>query len=208
MCLPTSNCAWRTFDDAVLESVRNSSGVDEAEARRVFSIRVRAPGTSKWTAVDMVAFDDFENNKVNLLMPLEGKSIPGKREVILERDTLNKVDVEVGGMLELQLPDGSIKTMPVVGIVQDTAMGAGDFLASPFAYITQNTLRYLQEPQDYNRIYATVAEGGDDIEHIRVLGADLKDESRKGQCVRHPLALMQRRTCIRWRRLSMPSSAS
>lgn len=168
------------FDDAVLESVRNSSGVDEVEARRVFSIRVRAPGTSKWTAVDMVAFDDFENNKVNLLMSLEGKSIPGKREVILERDTLNKVNVEVGGMLELQLPDGSIKAMPVVGIVQDTAMGAGDFLASPFAYITQNTLRYLQEPQDYNRIYATVSEGGDDIEHIRVLGADLKTNLEKG----------------------------
>ena len=57
-----------------LESVRNTSGVNDAEARRVFSIRVRVPGTSKWTALDMVAFDDFENNKVNLLMPLEGKA--------------------------------------------------------------------------------------------------------------------------------------
>ena len=186
------------FNDTVLESVRNSSGVDEAEARRVFSIRVRVPGTTKWTALDMVAFDDFENNKVNLLTPFEGKSIPGKREVVLELGALDHVNAKVGGTLEFQLPDGSIKTMPLVGVVQDTAMGAGDFLASPFAYITQSTLQYLQEPQEYNRAYVTVAENGDDIEHIRDLGADLKTNLEKGgayvirsrfsETHKHPLA--------------------
>jgi putative ABC transport system permease protein len=186
------------FNDTVLESVRNSSGVDEAEARRVFSIRVRVPGTTKWTALDMVAFDDFENNKVNLLTPLEGKAWPGKREVVLERDALNHVNAKVGDTLEFQLPDGSIKTMPLVGVVQDTAMGAGDFLASPFAYVTQSTLQYLQEPRDYNRIYATAAVDGDDIEHIRGLGADLKTNLEKGgayvirsrfsETHKHPLA--------------------
>ncbi len=169
------------FDDKVLESIRNSSGVDEAEGRRVFSIRVRVPGTTKWTALDMVAFDDFENNQVNLLTPYEGKSFPGKREVALELGALDHINAKVGGMLEFQLPDGSIKTMPVVGVVQDTAMGAGDFLASPFAYITQDTLQFLQEPQTYNRAYVTVAaESGDDIIHIRELGADLKTNLEKG----------------------------
>lgn len=168
------------FDDKVLESIRNSSGVDEAEARRVFSIRVRVPGTTKWTALDMVAFDDFENNQVNLLTPLEGKAWPGKREVILELGALDHINAKVGGTLEFQLPDGSIKTMPLVGVAQDTAMGAGDFLASPFAYVTQSTLQFLREPQDYNRAYITAAEGGDDIEHIRDLGADLKANLEKG----------------------------
>ena len=186
------------FNDAALESVRNSSGVGEAEARRVFSIRVRVPGTTKWTALDMVAFDDFENNKVNLLTPLEGKAWPGKREVALELGALDHINAKVGGTLEFQLPDGSIKTMPLVGVAQDTAMGAGDFLASPFAYITQSTLQYLKEPQDYNRAYITAAEGGDDIEHIRGLGADLKTNLEKGgayvirsrfsETHKHPLA--------------------
>lgn len=186
------------FGDSTLESIRQTSGVGEAEARRVFSIRVRAPGTTKWTVLDMVAFDDFEGNKVNLLTTLEGQSIPGKREVILELGALDKVDVKVGGMLEFQLPDGSIKTLPVVGITQDTAMGAGDFLASPFGYISQDTLGYLQEPQGYNRAYITTAEGGDDILHIRDLGAELKINLEKGgayvirsrfsETHKHPLA--------------------
>ncbi len=168
------------FDESVLETVRNTNGIAEAEARRVFSIRVRAPGTNRWTALDLVAFDDFEANRVNLLIPVEGQGAPGKRQVVLERDALTRVDVEVGGLLEFELPDGSIKSMPMVGVVQDTAMGAGDFLAAPYAYITTSTLQYLHEPQDFNRIYATVSDGGDDILHIRDLGAGLKDRLEKG----------------------------
>jgi putative ABC transport system permease protein len=168
------------FNENTLESVRNYHGIEEAEARRVFSIRVRVQGTNKWTVLELVAFDDFEGNQVNLLTPIEGKTIPGKREVTLERDAVKRLKADVGDVLEFQLPDGSIKTMPLVGVAQDIAMGAGDFLASPYAFIDKNTLQYLQEPQAYNRVYATVSENGDDIETIRALGAELKTDLEKG----------------------------
>jgi putative ABC transport system permease protein len=168
------------FGDEVLASVRNSSDVAQAEARRVFNVRVRVPGTQKWTTLDLVAFDDFEKNTINLQFPIEGQLIPGRREVTLERDVLQDLDAEVGGLLEFQLPDGSIKSLPVVGIVQDSAIGAGDFLASETAYITMTTLQYLQQPQTYNRIYATVSSGSDDLAHIREVGAELKDKLEKG----------------------------
>src|SRR6185503_9095104 len=72
------------FDDDVLTSIHNQHGVKEAEGRRVFNIRVRVPGTEKWTTLDMVAFEDFEKNAINLLIPVEGRSMPDKREVLLE----------------------------------------------------------------------------------------------------------------------------
>jgi putative ABC transport system permease protein len=165
------------FDDEVLTSVRNSNDIAQAEARRVFNVRVRVPGTEKWTTLDMAAFDDFEHNRVNLLVPIKGDSLPHKREVVIEKDVLNHLEhVGVGSQLEFQLPDGSIKTMPVVGIVQDSTTSAGDFLASPYAFITMNTLQFLQQPDQFNRIYATVAEGGDDLPHVRAVGADLQDK--------------------------------
>jgi putative ABC transport system permease protein len=167
------------FNDDVLTTVRNTHTIDKAEARRVFNVRVRVAGTQKWTTLDMVAFDDFEKNTVNLLTPISGAAAPQKRQVVLEQDALNHLDVQLGGELEFQLPDGTIKSMPVVGIVQDTAMGAGDFLASPHGYITKSTLQYLQQPELYNRIYATVSGNGDDILHIRSVGADLKDKLDK-----------------------------
>src|SRR6185436_17735213 len=117
----------------------------------------------------------YEKNAINLLTPVEGATIPKKREVLLEQDALKDLNVGVGGLLEFQLPDGSSKTMPVRGIVQDTAAGAGDFLASPFGYVTMDTLQYLGQPKLYNRAYVTVTGNGDDISHIREVGATLKD---------------------------------
>lgn len=195
-----SNVELRTvnFDDDVLASINNMRGVAEAEGRRVFNIRVRVAGTEKWTTLDMVAFEDFETNSINLLFPIEGNPIPDKREVVLERDALTKLDVQIGGTLEFQLQNGSIKTMPVVGVVQDTAMGAGDFLASPYAYINTSSLQYLHQPELYNRAYVTVETGGDDIYHIREIGAELKDKldkngtlvirTRFAESSEHPLA--------------------
>ena len=167
------------FDEETLEMIRNQRGVQDAEGRRVFNIRVRVPGTEKWTTLDMIAFEDFEKNAINLLIPVEGQAIPEKREVLLEQDVLQHIDTGTGELLEFQLPDGSTRTLPVAGIVQDTAASAGDFLASPSAYITLDTLQTLGQPRSFNRALVIVSEGGDDIFHIRDMGAKLKDKVEK-----------------------------
>ncbi len=186
------------FDDEVLTSVRNSDGIASAEARRVFNIRVREPGTEKWTTLDMAALDNYERNSVNLLIPIQGASIPGKHQVVIEKDLLSHLNIQIGEQLEFQLPDGSIKTLPVVGIVQDPSTSAGDFLASPYAFITMNTLQFFDQPQLFNRIYATVDTGGNDLPHIRAVGSDIQDKlerngtlvirSRFSESHKHPLA--------------------
>jgi putative ABC transport system permease protein len=167
------------FDEDVLTSLHNERNVEDAEGRRVFNMRVRVPGTDKWTTLDMIAFEDFEENAINLLHSLEGADMPEKREVLLEQDALEDLNVGIGELLEFQLPDGSTKALPVVGIVQDTAAGAGDFLASPYGYISMDTLQYLGQPKLYNRALLLVSEGDDDIFHIREVGAQLKDKLEK-----------------------------
>ena len=167
------------FDEDMLALIRNQRGVDDAEARRVTNIRVRVPGTEKWTTLDLIAFEDYEENAINLLTPIEGQPVPEKRQVMLEQKALQDIDTGVGGILEFQLPDGSTKTLPVVGVVQDTAAGAGDFLAAPSGYITMDTLPFLGEPELFNRALVIVSEGGDDIFHIRDMGGRLKDKVEK-----------------------------
>jgi putative ABC transport system permease protein len=167
------------FDEDMLEMIQNQRGVEEADARRVFNMRVRVPGTEKWTTLDMIAFEDFEQNEINLLTPIEGETVPKKREVLLEQGVLQHIDTGSGQWLEFQLPNGSTKTLPVVGIVQDTAAGAGDFLASPSGYVSLDTLEYLGQPRLFNRALVIVSERGDDILHIRDMGAKLKDKLEK-----------------------------
>jgi len=186
------------FDEAVLDSIHNQQNVKDAEARRVFNMRVRVPGAEKWTTLDMTAFVSFENNSINLLVPVDGVPTPQKREVLLEKDALQDLNVGVGGELEFQLPDGSTRLLPVVGIVQDTAAGAGDFLAAPYGYVTMDTLQYLGHPKLFNRALVTVTGDGDDIAYIREVGGQLKDRlekngttvvrSRFSETHKHPLA--------------------
>ena len=186
------------FDEDMLEMIQNQPGVEDTEGRRVFNIRVRVPGTEKWTTLDMIAFEDFERNGINLLTPVEGQVTPGKREVLLEQDVLQQIDTGMGKRLELQLSDGSTKILPVVGIVQDTAASAGDFLASPSAYISMDTLQPLGQPRLFNRALVIVSDRSDDIFHIRDMGAKLKDKLEKNGSVvirlrfsethEHPLA--------------------
>lgn len=186
------------FDRDFLSTVENAPNIADVEARRVFNIRARAVDSQAWTTLDIVAIDDFDKNKINLLTPMEGLNKPARREVVIERKVLKEINIRVGEELVFQLPDGSEKTLKVVGIVQDPTTGADDFLAPPFAYVTMDTLPTLRQPDLFNRIYATVQGGGNDAEYIRKVTADLKDRIEKsGVAVRrtrtaltnqHPLA--------------------
>jgi putative ABC transport system permease protein len=163
------------FDDDMLTTIRNMRGIAEAEGRRVVNMRVRTLESEKWTTLDIIAVDDFAKNEVNLLNLMEGKDKPEKNEVILEREALDELDIQVGQDLIFELPDGMTKSMRVAGIVQDPTTGADDFLAPPFGYVTMNTLPALRQPELFNRVYATVSENQDDMPHIREVSAELKD---------------------------------
>ncbi len=162
-------------NDDVLDSVRNMPGIGTAEGRRVFSIRARPVNSSTWTVIDLIAFNDFMTNKVDLLTPLGGNTNPSKRQVVLEKDALKQLNVKVGDQLIFEMPDGTTKSMPVVGAVQDPTTGAGDFLAPPFGYISMTTLENFQEPDLYNRIYATVSQNQDDDAYISKIAGNVKD---------------------------------
>ncbi len=128
------------FDEDMLTTIRNTRGIADAEGRRVVNMRIREMESEQWTTLDIIAVDDFEENKVNLLNLINGQPEPEKDEVILERDALDELDVQIGQDLVFELHDGTTKSLRVVGIVQDPATGADDFLAPPFGYITMDTL--------------------------------------------------------------------
>ncbi len=167
------------FERDFLATIENAPGIADVEGRRVFNIRARREDSSKWTTLDIVAVDDFEKNKINLLTPLEGSILPGKNEVVLERKVLDEFNISIGESVFFELPDGSTKSLKVVGIAQDPTTGADDFLAPPFVYISMDTLLTLRQPNTFNRVYATVSENENDDAHIRMVAADLKDRIEK-----------------------------
>ena len=195
-----ANIELRTadFDDDLLTTIRNTEGVADAEGRRVSSLRVRTPDSSQWVNLDIVAMEDFEENKINLLTAMDGTTIPKKGEILLEKKALDDIHAQVEEEVIVQLFDGSTKTLTVAGLVQDLTAGATDFLSPPLGYVTMDTMPSLQQPERYNRLHATVSEGQDDTAHIRSVAATLKDRFEKndvavGQMIyskthEHPMA--------------------
>ena len=187
-----------SFDSTLVDPLQNLRTVQAAEGRRVFNLRVRIPGNKLWTTFDLVAIQDYSNIEINLLRPLQGSSIPASKQVLLEKKALENLNVPIGSELEFQLANGTLKKMTVAGIVQDQTSGAGDFLAPPLAFISMDTLKYLAQPESFNRMYVILAQNGDDPSYLNELAANLKDKVEKNNVVvyrtrtarsdRHPMA--------------------
>jgi putative ABC transport system permease protein len=175
-----ANIDMRTdpFDQNFVDAVQSLKGVKEAEGRRFFSVRTRIP-SGEWTNLNLVAISNFNDFHINQLLPLQGNPVPADKQVILERKALNDLAVKVGDSLEYQLPNGNIKTMTVVGVVQDQTTGAGDFLAPPLGYITLDTLPWLGQPSDYNRLLVIVDGNSSDKVHIREVATIISDQAEK-----------------------------
>ena len=154
------------FNDDLVTTINNLSGVKDAEGRRDFNVRIRKDG-GDWLAVELLASSDYKDSKINLLRPISGQPYPADRELVLEKKTLDDLAVSVGDTVQVELPDGTYRDMPVVGIVQDQTTAAADFLANPLGYVTFDSLEWMRQPESYNRLYATVADQPNDDAHIR-----------------------------------------
>jgi putative ABC transport system permease protein len=186
------------FNNSLIKTVQDMSGVKQAEGRRVFTMQARIPGTGPWVPLSVVAIEDFTKQEINLMHILSGTGTPAKSQALLERKVLQSLNANVGDSLEFLLDNGSTRTMQVAGIVQDPSTGAGDFLANPFAYISTETLSYLRQPDTFNRLYATVKTGQNDDTALRQMAANITDNveqsgitvlrTRSSKTNEHPLA--------------------
>lgn len=186
------------FDDDIRSSIQNASGVKEVEVRRAVNFRVRTEDSDQWTTIDLVAFESFSENKINLLVPVSGAFEAGEDEILLEEDILDDLDISIGDNLVFELSDGSTKSLRVVGFVKDASTGAGDFLAAPFAFTVMETMQTLKQPELFNRAFITVTGDQNDIQHIRDVASNLKEKLEKNNTTvlrlrfsesnKHPLA--------------------
>ncbi|GAJ21149.1 unnamed protein product, partial [marine sediment metagenome] len=55
----------------------------------------------------------------------------------------------------------------------------GDFSASPIGYVTQDSLVWLGERENYNRLYARVGDDSNDEEYIQGISDAIEDKLEK-----------------------------
>jgi putative ABC transport system permease protein len=159
------------FYEDFVRILQRVPGVEHMEGRRIFGVRGSQDG-SDWKNLSLIVIPDFESMQINQLATLEGTQFPGRRELLISRDFMNDTGFQVGDQIEIELPDGALHTLPLVGIVADQATGAGNFTAGPKGYISLETLETFGLGGYFNRLYVTVTGSKVDetkLEEIQVL---------------------------------------
>lgn len=173
------NVTVSDFDRKQIDSIRNISGVAEAEAVRTFSLRMRS-GTNEWMRISIKSIPDIEETKINRVTVLSGQWPPSDREIFFDLHKLNDAHIREGDTIEVMLADGTMKRLKYVGTVRDQTIGAGGaggyFTANLQGYINFSTLEWLDQPELVNQIYATVEGDPDNLAHIETITDEVIDK--------------------------------
>jgi putative ABC transport system permease protein len=170
------------FNDSLVTTIESLPGVAAVEGRQMVPVRVSLDGEI-WKPLDVVANDDFATSKINLLDPKEGTAAPGDRELMIRKDRMNSTGFAVGDQVLVQLSDGTVRSVPVVGEVGDQ-YAAADFTAPPRGYMTLESAEWIGGQDSYNRLYVQVAGDGDDAAAIEEVAARVEERlERTGRTI-------------------------
>jgi putative ABC transport system permease protein len=162
------------FDDDFIRIIERVPGVEDVEGRRILGVRTSLDGVD-WQSQSLLAAEDFETMKTNLLATIDGTQYPNRGELIVSKDFMNDTGYQIDDQIHVKFPDGDIHLMSLVGLVADQANG-GDPTMGATAYATLDTLEYFGEHDYFNRLYVTILGDGSDEDEIAELAVLLEDK--------------------------------
>ncbi len=171
------------FDDGLVETIRGMPEVAAAEGRRTISVRVRTADGS-WRNLLLTVVADFEQMTVDRLIPYGGKWPPGRLELIVERLSPDYLDTGPGRSIEIELPDGTVKTLTTVGLAFDNRVPSAEITGRGFGYVTPETVQKLGLDVFFTEVRFRVANQADDLAHIQAVTDLVQDKiERSGRKV-------------------------
>jgi len=171
------------FDQGLVDDIAAMDGVAAAEGRRWVSVRVQLAG-GDWRPLRIVAVRQPGETVVNQLLPQQGAPYTHDNELLLANKAAERLGLQPGARVTVELNDGGRKEMTVAGVSMDLGGGFGAIVGTDVAYVTRDTLPWLGMPADYDRLAITVEGDGDDAAHIRAIADTLVDRlERSGRQV-------------------------
>ncbi|MCD4673330.1 MAG: ABC transporter permease [Anaerolineaceae bacterium] len=167
------------FDETLVTRVAHLESVEQAQALRVAAFRVRA-SDGQWKVLDISGIEDFERQEINTLSLLEGRWPQNFYEMVIDLNKLDDLGYAVGDVLEVEMVDGSTRTLTLCGIVQNQTIGAARgggsfFMENMQGYVRMDAMPHLGQPQVYNTLLVTSADGGNNEDSLHMLAEELQD---------------------------------
>jgi putative ABC transport system permease protein len=165
------------FEEDFLRSVERVPGVARAEGRQSLTVRASKDGVS-WLSLNLLAAKDFSAAQINQLKPVAGATIPGEHELLIGFEKIRDTGFRTGDWLQVELPDGTLRSMRVAGEVSDLT-SSHDPLGAQRGFVTEDTLVWLGGTRLYNRLLATANKHVDDKDYIQSVAEAVRDKVEK-----------------------------
>lgn len=157
-------------DARLLDEVRAFPGVAAADARRITSTRVEGPGGG-WIPTRLLVVRDFADQRTGLVHPHEG-AWPAQGGILIEQSSLPLLAAKVGEPLRIRTPGGGIATLPITGVVHDTAVAPSTQERIIYAYLTPASAILIGQNPDLDQLVVLMADRNSGVAD---LANDLRD---------------------------------
>lgn len=142
------------FDEDLVEVIRDTPGVAEAEGRRTVTVRLQV-GPDQWETLQLNAIRDFDDIRIAKFNLEQGQWPPPDKAMLIERSALSPmlgVNITMGDTVVIETLDQTRREIPVVGVVHDLHVAPTFIFGDYYGYITEETLEWLGEPREYNTV--------------------------------------------------------
>jgi len=168
------------FTDDLVKRITKVDGVRQAEGIWRFAARARTH-SDEWTAIEFQAIPDIQNAAINQVKQDSGSWPPGEHEFAVDRYKMADLNAELGDQVEIELPSGKTRQLPLTGVIHDQTIGAsgeggGFFLAPVQGYMDEETSHWLGQPDLMNTLYITADPELDNPEQLRELANQVNHE--------------------------------
>lgn len=173
-----------SFDETLEQWFARQDHVVDAQGQAAYSLKLLENATTH--NIRIVAFEDFNNIRINQITPERGNYPPEKNELLLERSSLQLVpDLELGDNVKVELANGQQFDLTYSGIIHDLNAIPGTFQNQLTGYVDLRTLDQLGFPAEFNTIHLRIDEAyldyldGDIIANLTTIANDLQDELKR-----------------------------
>jgi putative ABC transport system permease protein len=144
-------------DDALVKAVSEREGISEAEATSWVGARAEI-SPNEWMPVLLFVVPDFEKSHVSTVAPDAGAYPPSEQTILVEREVLPMLDLNIGDAITIQTPNGTKQQIKISGTVHDPALAPAWQEQTVYGYITPATLATLGKGETLNILKVIVSD--------------------------------------------------
>jgi putative ABC transport system permease protein len=136
--------------------------VRDADARRSFQAQIEtSPGV--WDTITIFAISDYNDIRVNRVLPERGSWPPAKREILIERSALPLIDAQIGDSVRIKLANDNVREVSIIGTAHDPVQLPARFDGSPYGYVSFHDLEWRGESYGFNELHIVTDHAEDKV---------------------------------------------